>query len=442
MKITLLDGYSLMYRAYHGLQTPMTAPDGTPTNAVHGFLIMLIKVLEEEKPDAMAVAFDMHAKTFRAQKYEAYKATRKPMPDDLRVQDGVIRELIGLMHIPILEREGYEADDILGTVSAKGEREGDQILLVTGDRDSFQLSGEHTTILYTRKGITDTARVTPAWIRETYGVEPLQLIDVKGLMGDTSDNIPGVPGVGEKTALKLIQQYGTLHDVLESADRDQKGKLRERLLEHRDLAELSLDLATIDRAVPIDIDYDAWRIGCLTDALPRLRSLGMVQAARRLSDVSEKLGIAAQPEDTGASAAELPPIEQMDSLERMREACAILAAEQGTVAIDIGAEMTVATAGRRLTLPLGQADLLSVGIEPEQALAALEPLLASECRKVLYSLKDFPANPDTIRGDIHDCMLAAYALNAERPSFRPAARLLCVSKKFFSSKGRGAPPAS
>ncbi|MBQ8088233.1 MAG: DNA polymerase I, partial [Clostridia bacterium] len=137
-KVVLLDGYSLMYRAFHGLQAPMSAPDGTPTNAVHGFMMMLMKVVEEEQPDALAVAFDMHAPTFRAQEYAEYKGTRKPMPDELRAQDPVIRALIAQMGIPILELEGYEADDILGTLSARCERDGWDALLVTGDRDSFQ----------------------------------------------------------------------------------------------------------------------------------------------------------------------------------------------------------------------------------------------------------------------------------------------------------------
>ena len=197
-KIALLDGYSLMYRAFHALQTPMTAPDGTPTNAVHGFLMMLLKVVEDERPDLMAVAFDVKAKTFRNERYEAYKTNRAPMPDELRAQDGVIRDLIGRMGIPILQLEGYEADDVIGTVTRRCEEAGIDAVAVTGDRDSFQLAGERTTILYTKKGITETERVTPAWIREHYGVDPAQLIDVKGLMGDSSDNIPGVPGVGER----------------------------------------------------------------------------------------------------------------------------------------------------------------------------------------------------------------------------------------------------
>ena len=163
MKVLLLDGYSLMYRAYHALSTaPMTAPDGTPTTAVHGFTMMLLRLLETERPERMAVAFDAHAATFRHQMYDGYKANRAPMPEDLRAQDPVIRELISLMGIPLIEKPGYEADDILGTLSLLCEQSGDDALIVTGDRDSFQLAGPHTHILYTRKGLSDTVVVDEA----------------------------------------------------------------------------------------------------------------------------------------------------------------------------------------------------------------------------------------------------------------------------------------
>ena len=270
-KMVLLDGYSLMYRAYHALQTPMSAPDGTPTNAVHGFVMMLLKVIGEERPDGLAVAFDMHAPTFRKEIFDGYKATRKPMPDDLRAQDPIIRELIARMEIPILECPGYEADDILGTVSKACEEAGRQVLLVTGDRDSFQLSGEHTTILYTRKGISDTCRVTPEYVRETYGVEPKQLIDVKSLMGDASDNIPGVTGVGEKTALRLIQTYGSLEETLANAETKEKGKLREKLLTGAEQARMSRRLAEIVRSAPVEMDFDGWKLGKLSGGIPRLK---------------------------------------------------------------------------------------------------------------------------------------------------------------------------
>ena len=423
-KTVLLDGYSLMYRAFHALQTPMSAPDGTPTNAVHGFVMMLLKVIEEESPDCLAVAFDVHAPTLRAQRYAEYKGTRKPMPDELRAQDPVIRELIGLMHIPILELAGYEADDILGTVSAACEREGRDAVIVTGDRDSFQLAGERTTILYTKKGITDTVRVTPEYIAENYGVQPAQMIDVKGLMGDASDNIPGVPGVGEKTALKLIQQYGTLENVLDRAESEQKGKLRERLMEHRDLAELSKELATIDRAAPIEFSFDALKLGDISGGLPRLRELRMNAAARRLAEVARKVVPDAALQEERAQA-DLPDVEEFADVEALSARCRALAKTAKWAALFIGADFTVATDSARLRIGLG-GDLLSAGVTEEEAMRAALPLLNAACEKALYDVKSLPVELDELHGEITDVMLAAYALNPQRPSF--AAEALCEAE--------------
>jgi len=215
-KMLLVDGNSLMHRAFHALPV-MTSESGEYTNALHGFMMMLLRVIEEEKPDCIAVAFDRHAPTFRHVKYDEYKAGRAATPDELRAQFITIRELLAEMNIAMLEMDGYEADDLLGTMSLKCEEQGIDAIVITGDRDAFQLSGEHTTVLYTKQGIKDTERVTPGFIMEKYGVRPVQLIDVKGLMGDTSDNIPGIPGIGEKTALKLIIQYGTLEEALDRA---------------------------------------------------------------------------------------------------------------------------------------------------------------------------------------------------------------------------------
>ena len=423
-KTVLLDGYSLMYRAFHALQTPMSAPDGTPTNAVHGFVMMLLKVIEEEKPDCLAVAFDVHAPTLRAQRYAEYKGTRKPMPDELRAQDPIIREMIGLMHIPILELAGYEADDILGTVSAACEREGREAVIVTGDRDSFQLAGEWTTILYTKKGITDTVRVTPEYIAETYGVKPAQMIDVKGLMGDASDNIPGVPGVGEKTALKLIQQYGTLENVLDRAESEQKGKLRERLMEHRNLAELSKELATIDRAAPIEFSFDALKLGDISGGLPRLRELRMNAAARRLTEVAREVAPdVSLPEERPQI--DLPAVEEMADVEELAARCRALAGTAKWASVFIGADFTVATDGARLRIGLG-GDLLSAGVTEEEALRAALPLLNAACEKALYDVKSLPVELDELHGAITDVMLAAYALNPQRPSF--SAEALCEAE--------------
>ena len=420
-KIVMLDGYSLMYRAFHALQTPMTAPDGTPTNAVHGFIMMLLKVLDEEKPAGIAVAFDMHAPTLRAQEYAEYKGTRKPMPDELRAQDPVIRQLIGLMGIPILEKEGYEADDILGTVSAKCEREGREIVLVTGDRDSFQLSGEKTTILYTKRGISDTVRVTPEYIFETYGLKPIQMIDVKGLMGDASDNIPGVPGVGEKTALKLIQQYGSLENVLNTAETEQKGKLRERLIEHRDLAELSKHLATIDRAVPIEIDFESWKPDGLGGGVALLKELGMNQAARKLTEKAQAIAPASVL--VAREKVALPAIERLDSIEAFSARVKEMAKTAQWASAYYGIELTAATESARLSLPIG-GDLFSAGVTEDEAEQALLPLLEADCPKALYNVKTM--RTESMRGEIADVMLAAYALNPQRESF--SAEALCQAE--------------
>ena len=417
-KIVILDGYSLMYRAFHALQTPMTAPDGTPTNAVHGFVMMMLKVIEEERPDSLAVAFDLHAPTFRHRLYDGYKATRKPMPDELRAQDPVIRELIGLMGVPIIEKEGYEADDILGTVGRWCEQTGGEALLVTGDRDSFQLSGPRTTILYTKKGITETVRVTPEYIRETYGLEPAQLIDVKSLMGDASDNIPGVPGVGEKTALKLIQQYGSLDEVLDRADAEQKGKLRERLLEGRASAQMSYALAKIDREAPIDIDPAAWRLGNLAAALPRLKELRMNAAARRLADVAREVAPNGAVEAPAAEAepAALPPVERFSERGALAARILELAGTAKWMSLHIGPEFTIATDAARLAMPMG-GDLLSPGLTDAEALEAAMPLIEADCEKALCDLKSLPIDPRRVKGEIADVMLAAYALNPQRPGF-------------------------
>ncbi|MBQ9950875.1 MAG: DNA polymerase I [Clostridia bacterium] len=424
-KIVLLDGYSLMYRAFHGLQAPMTAPDGTPTNAVHGFMMMLMKVIEEEQPECLAVAFDVHAPTLRHLRYADYKGTRKPMPDELRAQDPIIRELIGLMGIPILEKEGYEADDILGTVTAACEREGREAVIVTGDRDSFQLAGENTTILYTKKGITDTVRVTPDYILETYGLAPVQLIDVKGLMGDTSDNIPGVPGVGEKTALKLIAQYGSLEETLNRAETEQKGKLRERLMEHCELALLSKELATIDRAAPVEYAFEQLKLGDVGGGLPRLRELKMNAAIRRVSEVAKQFAPETAVHAQSAPQTDLPEIEILPDAAALKVRCEQLAKTAKWVSIHMGVDFTLATDSARLCVHLG-GDLLSMGVGEDECMQAAMPLLQADCETVLHDIKSLQAEPDSIRGNIMDVMLAAYALNPQRPSFNADA--LCESE--------------
>lgn len=411
-KLVLLDGYSLMYRAYHALRTPMTAPDGTPTNAVHGFMMMLLKILGEEQPDGVAVAFDMHAPTFRKRIFDGYKATRKPMPDDLRMQDPIIRELIARMGIPLLECEGYEADDILGSVSAICEREKREALLVTGDRDSFQLSGEYTTILYTKKGISDTVRVTPAYIMETYGVQPQQLIDVKALMGDTSDNIPGIKDVGEKTALRLIQTYGNLEETLKNAPEKEKGKLREKLMNGVEQARMSRKLAEIVRNAPIEPDLSAWKIGDISAAVPRMKELGMNMAAKKLLETAQKL----HPEIK----IEMPEkkqvrVENLADINQLRLRCE---AEGDTeyAALYIDACLWLSTENMNLCLPFG-GDLFSPGISVEEAIEAALPLLRRVRQIDVWNIKTLPIEDEALLEKCFDTMLAAYVINPQRRSF-------------------------
>ena len=253
--IAVIDGNSLMHRAFHAVPPTMNAPDGAPTNAVFGFISMFIKMVETLKPDAVICAFDAGRPAFRMEALERYKAQRPPMDENLKVQFPLIERLLKAMGIPVVKVPGWEGDDILGTLSLKGEQEGDQVLLVTGDKDIFQLASSQVKIVSTRKGITDVAVYGPAEVQERYGVTPDLVPDFLGLKGDPSDNIPGVPGVGEKTAAKLIQQYGGLDSIYAHAD-EIKGKLGEKVRDNEDAARTSKLVATIRRDVPIDLDPD------------------------------------------------------------------------------------------------------------------------------------------------------------------------------------------
>jgi len=248
----LLDGNSLINRAFYALP-PLTSRRGEPTNAVYGLTMMLLRLMEDYRPDQILVAFDLSGPTFRHEQFEEYKAHRKPMPDDLRSQIPIMKELLDKMGIQRLELEGFEADDLIGTAAKKGEQEGYQVYIVTGDRDAFQLVSPQTTVLFTKRGITETETVDEQGLRANYGLRPEQVIDLKGLMGDSSDNIPGVPGVGEKTARKLLETYGSLEEIYAHLD-EIKGKLQERLREFREQAFFSKELATIRCAAPIELD--------------------------------------------------------------------------------------------------------------------------------------------------------------------------------------------
>ena len=263
----LIDGNSIMNRAFYGIMGSkmLTTRDGKYTNAVYGFLAILFKLIEDTNPKYMAVAFDLKAPTARHKLYEGYKANRKGMPDELAEQMPLIKEILRAMNIDIVEKEGYEADDVLGTLSRYGENQGLHVTILSGDRDTFQLATDNVTIRIprTKGGKTETDLFDRNKILETYGIEPKQLIEVKGLQGDSSDNIPGVPGIGEKTALSLIQKYGSidnLYDKIEKNEDDLKGKQREKIKDNKELAELSKTLGTINLEVPIEDTLEQFKV--------------------------------------------------------------------------------------------------------------------------------------------------------------------------------------
>ena len=254
-KIAVIDGNSLTHRAYHAVPPTMRASDGTPTNAAFGFFSMLLKFIDFTAPDAIVCAFDCGKPKFRLDAIEQYKAQRKPMDEELRVQFPVIEELLRAMNIAVVKKKGWEGDDILGTVSARAEKLGYQTLLVTGDKDIYQLCSENTRVVTTRKGISDIDIYGPKDVFERYGVTPEQFIDFLGLMGDSSDNIPGIKGVGKVGATKLLKQYGSIDGVYENIE-DFKGKQREKLEAGKESAYASRKVATIVRDVDIDLNLE------------------------------------------------------------------------------------------------------------------------------------------------------------------------------------------
>ena len=307
-RLLIIDGNSIMNRAFYGIMNSraLMAPDGTYTNAIYGFLAILFKELEDLNPDYIAVAFDLKAPTHRHKMYEAYKGTRHAMPEELAQQMPIIKEILADMNITIIEKEGYEADDVLGTISKQAEKTGHDVTILSGDRDTFQLASKHITIRIprTKMGKTETEDYDEKKIQEEYGVKPIQLIQVKGLMGDTSDNIPGVPGVGEKTALKLIKEYKTIDNLygkLEKGEADIKGALKEKLENNKDSAFMSRELGTILVDAPLgvnveDLEVKEWNKEAVTNKFKELqfnrfierfelKGLGTVKEEKKIDDL-------------------------------------------------------------------------------------------------------------------------------------------------------------
>ena len=371
MKLMILDGNSIVNRAFYGIRM-LNAPDGTPTNAVYGFLTIFQRILELEQPQAVCVAFDVHAPTFRHEQYAPYKAQRKPMPEELVVQMPLLKQTLDHMGIRRLELAGWEADDLLGTVAKRCEAAGWACEIVTGDKDSLQLITDTTHVCHvkTRMGQTETIEYTPEVFRAEYGFDPIHMIDLKALMGDSSDNIPGVPGIGEKTAKDLLVRFGTVADIYRDLDTlDIKPGVRKKLTEGCESAQLSFDLATIRTDAPIDFAPESavWDRDYRPELYDWFRRLGFLK-------LSEKWGL--QPAD-GAAAPEnaLPPLPTVD----VTDSAALHTLEQAVTAAPYVAVLApegldaLTLCDGKVTIPKGTVCILGGG---EVACETAEMLMA------------------------------------------------------------------
>ena len=419
MKLMAIDGNSIINRAYYGIR-PLTTRDGLYTHAVFGFLTTLLRLREEEKPDAVCVTFDVHAPTFRHTADEAYKATRKPMPEELRMQMPVLKEVLDALNIPRYELEGWEADDLLGTISRKCEASDWECVVVTGDKDSLQLITDKTKVklVSTRMGQTTTKDMTPAAFREQYGFDPIHMIDLKALMGDASDNIPGVPGVGEKTAMDLIQKYGSIETLYEKMpDIEAKPAAIRKLAAGEESARHSYWLATIATDAPLEFRPED---NLVRDPGPAAYPLFL---RLEFTKLIERFGLTAEkdtraPEEKPAhctvtveQVTEPQQAEQMLSLWRKADHVALLALPDLT--------------GVSVVCETGEQDAVTAELFFDQYQGdwngLLRALFSADIKKVSHNVKDLMRtlleNGLPAEGFIFDTALAAYLLDATAGSY-------------------------
>ncbi len=441
--LLLVDGYSLIFRGFHAL--PLLSVKGTYTNAIHGFFSMLLKTITQYQPDYLCVMLDAHAPTFRHTLYADYKGTRKPMPEELRPQLPLLREMLTAMQITHMDMAGYEADDLLGTAARIANEQGVHAYILTGDRDSLQLVSTHTNVILTKSGINENWLLTPETMIEKFSYLPHQVIDMKGLMGDSSDNIPGIAGVGEKTALKLLAQYGTMDEVLSHAE-EIKGKLGEKVRASIDLAKLSRELGTILCTAPIDFQADSCTFSHIKDGVPLLRKYGLNRIVQMLTNLDAPIpaptvarqtaakraggeeSIVLDTAPTSEDEALFPPLmpvqnditlteetairQAMDDLLSTKPAYLVLSQDDDEVSF-------LTTEGVLYHLPIMR-DLTGMGLFEDHIYASLAPILASvplvvHGAKAFYTqLWRYGLPMPTV---LWDTMLAAYLLHTAQKSY-------------------------
>ncbi len=445
-RLVLIDGHALAYRSFFALQRmDLRTKDGKATWAVYGFLRAILDVIKSHRPDCMAVAFDRAAPTFRHEEFADYKAHRKPMPDDLRPQMDLIRAIVRAFELPIYEIDGYEADDVIGTIAKQAGKEGYDVLIVTGDRDSFQLIDDRINVLWTKAG-TELVRMDVAGVQEKYGLTPAQIIEYKGLAGDASDNIPGVPGVGDKTATKLLQEWGTVENLLANLDKI-GGKLGEKISANVDLARQSLRLATIDVQVPLgDIDWKACKLN-----MPDLPTLTAVLDELEFKTISRQLpsilahftgetsglsGLISDPDTAAAASAveaqavavEVEVVDTEDALQQLvrgLEAQAGFAFDTETDSLHslntklVGLSFSwEGLSGKAYYVPVGH--LSGEQLPLDHVLAALKPVLESPAvakfaHNAKYDVNVLSQYGIRVQGMRFDSMVADYLVDPSRP---------------------------
>ncbi len=411
-KLIMIDGNSLVFRAFHALP-PMKMSNGQVINAAYGFFNMLLGLIDEHHPDYLAVSFDLKGPTFRKEMFDAYKANRQKTPEELLTQFPLIKEALHTLGIPILEVQGYEADDVIGTVVKKADQAGIHAYIVTGDRDSLQLITDTTNVLLTRKGVSETELYDRSHLREVYGLEPKQIIDLKGLMGDASDNIPGIKGVGEKTALKLLAEFGSISNLYDNLDGLPNNKMKEKIVAGKESAFLSLKLATIVTDVPISFQLEDL-------VFTGLENSALYQALSTLefSSILKRLGLK-EPAEQG-SEPEVLSLRQAENLQELmvlaekKKRLAICQVEN-TLYFAVGEE-------KEFLLPL-DITLLEEGLSPADALLQLQMLFSDEAiEKTIHDAKPFlhllRQQGLCVRGLAFDTALADYVLDPTQRNFK------------------------
>lgn len=409
-KFVIIDGNSLMHRAFYALPN-LTNSKGFHTSVIYGFVNMINKILEEYKPQYIGIAFDRKAPTFRHLEYAEYKAGRNKMAEEMAEQIPVLKEVLAAMNIKQAEIDGFEADDIIGTVAARSDEEGIPALIVTGDKDAFQLISNNVHTLMTKKGISEIEEYDIAKLKDTYGIAPAQITDLKGLMGDASDNIPGVPGVGEKTALELIHQFETVENVLQNVSEIKKNKVRENVSNNAEQALFSKKLATIVRDVPIEFSFDDYT----------LKEIDREKLYKLFSELEFKALIAkmcSSDTDTAAAEAAEVIVEEISSIDRLKEVFEE-AAKSGVLAFKIDNEMgemlrmvymTVTGKQYRFAMNDGSIELIKNIMEDPGVMKT-----GHDIKQDILLLKNYGIYVSPIG---FDTMIAAYLLNPSKGSYR------------------------